>query len=60
MQLGRDYGATVEVTAGLNPGETVAVHPGDDLPDGTVVEPRPSAGELSVGPEIGVRFSRSR
>jgi len=41
VQLGRDYGATVDVTAGLNPGEVVAVHPGDDLPDGTVVEPVP-------------------
>jgi RND family efflux transporter MFP subunit len=39
VQLGRDYGATVEVTAGLNPNEVVAVHPGDDLPEGTVVEP---------------------
>jgi multidrug efflux pump subunit AcrA (membrane-fusion protein) len=39
VQLGRDYGATVEVTNGLGPGETVAVHPGDDLPEGTVVEP---------------------
>jgi RND family efflux transporter MFP subunit len=41
VQLGRDYGATVEVTAGLNPGEIVAVHPGDDLPEGTVIEPVP-------------------
>jgi RND family efflux transporter MFP subunit len=41
VQLGRDYGATVEVTAGLNPGEVVAVHPGDDLPEGTVVETVP-------------------
>jgi len=41
IQLGRDYGAEVEVTVGLNPGETVAVHPGDDLPEGTVVEPVP-------------------
>src|SRR5262245_26413256 len=41
VQLGRDYGATVEVVAGLHPGETVAVHPGDDLPEGTVVEPVP-------------------
>ncbi len=39
VRLGRDYGATVEVTAGLFPGEIVAVHPGDDLPEGTVVEP---------------------
>lgn len=41
VQLGRDYGAEVEVTVGLNPGETVIVHPGDDLPEGTVVEPVP-------------------
>ena len=41
VQLGRDYGAEVEVTTGLNPGEVVAVHPGDDLPEGTVVEPVP-------------------
>jgi RND family efflux transporter MFP subunit len=41
VQLGRDYGATVEVAAGLNPGEVVAVHPGDDMPEGTVVEPVP-------------------
>ena len=42
VQLGRDYGATVEVLGGLKPGETVAIHPGDDLPDGTVVEPVPT------------------
>ena len=41
VQLGRDWGAEVEVSVGLNPGETVAVHPGDDLPEGTVVEPVP-------------------
>jgi RND family efflux transporter MFP subunit len=39
VQLGRDHGATVEVLSGLKPGETVAVHPGDDLTNGTVVEP---------------------
>ena len=41
VQLGRDYGAEVEVSVGLNPGETVVVHPGDDLPEGTIVEPVP-------------------
>jgi len=41
VQLGRDYGATVEVLSGLNAGETVAIHPGDDLPEGTVVDPVP-------------------
>ncbi|HJZ53398.1 MAG TPA: efflux RND transporter periplasmic adaptor subunit [Gemmataceae bacterium] len=39
VQLGRDYGAEVEVKVGLAPGEQVVVHPGDDLPEGTVVEP---------------------
>lgn len=41
VQLGRDYGAEVEVAVGLEPGETVVVHPGDDLPEGTAVEPVP-------------------
>ncbi|HEX4415413.1 MAG TPA: efflux RND transporter periplasmic adaptor subunit [Lacipirellulaceae bacterium] len=39
IEIGRDYGAEVEVIDGLKAGETVVVHPGDDLPDGTVVEP---------------------
>jgi RND family efflux transporter MFP subunit len=39
IQLGRDYGADIEVIAGLSPGETVVVHPGDDIPEGTAVEP---------------------
>ena len=41
IQLGRDYGAEVEVNVGLRPGETVVVHPGDDLPEATVVDPVP-------------------
>jgi RND family efflux transporter MFP subunit len=39
VELGRDYGNEVEVIAGLKAGETVVVHPGDDLPEGAVVEP---------------------
>jgi RND family efflux transporter MFP subunit len=39
VQLGRDYGAEVEVTAGLRDGEAVILHPGDDLPEGTAVRP---------------------
>jgi RND family efflux transporter MFP subunit len=39
VQLGRDYGAQVEVTVGLKQGEIVVIHPGDDLPEGTIVEP---------------------
>jgi RND family efflux transporter MFP subunit len=41
VQLGRDFGAEIQVIAGLNAGETVVVHPGDDLPEGTAVEPVP-------------------
>jgi len=39
VKLGRDFGAEVEVVAGLKPGETVVVHPGDDLPAGKTVMP---------------------
>ncbi|MDB5308777.1 MAG: efflux transporter periplasmic adaptor subunit [Gemmataceae bacterium] len=39
VQLGRDHGAEVEVTVGLSPGEVVVVRPGDELPDGALVEP---------------------
>jgi RND family efflux transporter MFP subunit len=39
VQLGRDYGAEVEVLAGLQGGETVIVRPGDALPEGTAVQP---------------------
>ena len=39
VQLGRDFGAEIEVIDGLTAGETVVVHPGDDLPPGTIVDP---------------------
>ncbi len=39
VQLGRDYGAEIEVLAGLNEGERVVVQSGDDLPAGTTVQP---------------------
>jgi RND family efflux transporter MFP subunit len=39
VELGRDYGNEIEVVGGLKAGETVVVHPGDDLPEGAVVEP---------------------
>ena len=41
VKLGRDYGAEVQVLSGLKEGEQVVVHPGDDWPDGTVVDPVP-------------------
>jgi RND family efflux transporter MFP subunit len=39
IQLGRDFGSETEVVAGLEAGEAVVVHPGDDLPDGIEIEP---------------------
>ncbi len=38
VQLGRDFGTDIEVLDGLSDGETVIVRPGDELPDGTVVQ----------------------
>ena len=39
IQLGRDFGNETEVVTGLEPGEVVVVHPGDDLRDGIEIEP---------------------
>jgi RND family efflux transporter MFP subunit len=39
VQVGRDYGAEIEVLAGLTAGDTIVVHPGDDVPEGTVADP---------------------
>jgi hypothetical protein len=41
VQLGRDFGATVEVLTGLRNGDTVIIHPGDDLAEGIDVQPVP-------------------
>jgi AcrB/AcrD/AcrF family/Barrel-sandwich domain of CusB or HlyD membrane-fusion len=41
VELGRDYGAEIQVVSGLKPGDSVVVRPGDDLPEGTVVRPLP-------------------
>jgi RND family efflux transporter MFP subunit len=41
VQLGRDFGDEIEVLSGLSAGDTVVVHPGDDIPEGTAVEPVP-------------------
>lgn len=41
VELGRDYGAEIQVIAGLQGGETIVVHPGDDIPEGAAVEPIP-------------------
>jgi RND family efflux transporter MFP subunit len=39
VQLGREHGAEVEAIAGLSAGDTIVVHPGDDIPEGTAVDP---------------------
>jgi RND family efflux transporter MFP subunit len=39
VQLGRAQGAEVEVLAGLTAGEPIVLHPGDNLAEGTVVDP---------------------
>ena len=38
VQIGRDFGTDIEVLDGLSDGATVIVRPGDELPDGTVVQ----------------------
>jgi RND family efflux transporter MFP subunit len=43
VEVGRDYGAEVELVTGLEGGETVIVHPGDALPEGREVQPAPAA-----------------
>ena len=43
VQVGRDFGADIEILAGLSEGATVIVRPGDELPDGMVVQPAPAA-----------------
>jgi RND family efflux transporter MFP subunit len=39
VKLGRDLGEEVEVLSGLQAGQRVIVYPGDDLPEGTAIEP---------------------
>jgi RND family efflux transporter MFP subunit len=41
VQVGRDFGAEIEVVSGLQGGETIVVHPGDALKEGEQVEPVP-------------------
>jgi multidrug efflux pump subunit AcrA (membrane-fusion protein) len=43
VKLGRDYGRTVEVVAGLTPADAVILDPADSLVSGTTVRVRTSA-----------------
>ena len=40
IEIGRDYGARVEVLSGLSEGDTVIVNPTDEIREDVVVEPR--------------------
>jgi RND family efflux transporter MFP subunit len=39
VTVGRDFGAQVEIVAGLKGGEKIVLRPGDDIAEGTVVDP---------------------
>jgi multidrug efflux pump subunit AcrA (membrane-fusion protein) len=39
VQLGRDYGSEIEITGGLQGGETVVINPSDDVREGAEVKP---------------------
>lgn len=41
--LGRDFGAELEITSGLQPGQRVVLDATDDIQEGEVVNPHPSA-----------------
>jgi RND family efflux transporter MFP subunit len=41
IELGRDYGAVVEVTSGLKAGDKVVINPGDDVQEGVRVKTAP-------------------
>jgi RND family efflux transporter MFP subunit len=42
VELGRDFGATIEIVSGLDPGARLVVAPPDDARDGAVVNPVPA------------------
>ena len=49
VKIGRDYGRTVEVVAGLTPADAVILDPADSLVSGTAVRVRPSAPSKTGG-----------
>ena len=63
IQVGRDYGQTLEVTSGLNDGDKVVVNPTDDLVEGMQVTaqeaPPQGAGVQAAGQGSGARASGS-
>jgi len=51
VQLGRDYGESVEVVSGIEPGDQVVINPGDRIQEGVTVNPAP----ISEGPRPGAK-----
>jgi RND family efflux transporter MFP subunit len=50
IQLGRDFGNSLEVLAGLTPEDSVIANPSDAITEGTLVDVQPSAGaQLETG-----------
>ncbi len=50
IRVGHDYGATVEITGGLHPGDAVILNPSDSLAEGQPVNVRaPDAGQPQEG-----------
>ncbi len=43
VQVGRDYGTEIEISAGLKPGAMVVANPGDEVEEGALVIPHPRA-----------------
>ncbi len=44
VKIGHDYGATVEITAGLRPSDRIVLDPSDSLEDGDLVRVQPEGG----------------
>jgi multidrug efflux pump subunit AcrA (membrane-fusion protein) len=45
VEVGRDYGATVEILSGIDEGATLLLNPSEDIPDGRTVKPMRVAGK---------------
>jgi membrane fusion protein (multidrug efflux system) len=48
VKLGRDFGPTIEILAGVSPKDRVIVNPGDSLASGATVSVAPSAKKEKV------------
>ncbi len=53
VQVGRDYGAEIEILSGLQAGEEVVVNPSDVVQEGAVVKPQEAPGSQGNQPRRG-------